>query len=55
MREHGVEVAVTKDSGGDMAAAKLDAARRFSCLLCSARQPPLAGVPVVDTPASALH
>ena len=55
MREHGIEVLVTKDSGGGMTAAKLEAARRLELPVVLVRRPPLpAGVPVVDTSAGAL-
>jgi len=55
MREHGVQVVVSKDSGGGMTAAKLDAARELGLPVVLLRRPPLpAGVPVVDTPAGAV-
>ena len=55
MRAHGIDVVVTKDSGGSMTAAKLTAARRLGVPVVLVRRPPLpAGVPVVTTVAEAL-
>ncbi|SDF60022.1 cobalt-precorrin-6A reductase [Klenkia brasiliensis] len=54
MREHAVDVVVSKDSGGHMTAAKLVAARELGIPVVLVRRPPLpAGVPVVGTVAEA--
>ena len=55
LREHAVQVLVTKDSGGAMTAAKLAAARQLGIPVVVVRRPPLpAGVPVVATVEEAL-
>jgi precorrin-6A/cobalt-precorrin-6A reductase len=55
LREHAVDVVVTKDSGGHMTEAKLTAARELGIPVVLVRRPPLpAGVTVVGTVAEAL-
>jgi precorrin-6A/cobalt-precorrin-6A reductase len=56
MREHGVGLLVTKNSGGPMTAAKLEAARDLSIQVLMVRRPPLPeGTVAVTTVASALR
>jgi precorrin-6A/cobalt-precorrin-6A reductase len=56
MRGYGVDVVVTKDSGGPMTEAKLVAARRLGLPVVLVRRPPLPdGVPVVGAVADALR
>ena len=50
MTEHGIEVVVTKDSGGHMTEAKLVAARELVIPVVLVRRPPVPpGIPVVAT------
>jgi precorrin-6A/cobalt-precorrin-6A reductase len=56
MREHGVDVVVTKDSGSHLTEAKLTAARQLGIPVVVVRRPPLPpGVPVVATVEEALQ
>ncbi|MGY1632562.1 cobalt-precorrin-6A reductase [Geodermatophilus sp. SYSU D01186] len=55
LREHDVDVVVTKDSGGGMTAAKLTAARQLGLPVVVVRRPPVPrGVPVAATVEEAL-
>jgi precorrin-6A/cobalt-precorrin-6A reductase len=47
LREHRIDVVVTRDSGGDGASAKLTAARELRLPVILLRRPPLPDVPVV--------
>ncbi|WP_221761002.1 cobalt-precorrin-6A reductase [Kibdelosporangium aridum] len=55
MREHGIQALVTKDSGGEMTAAKLTAARELKIPVVIVRRPPLPdGVSTVSSVAEAV-
>jgi precorrin-6A/cobalt-precorrin-6A reductase len=56
IREHRLDVLVTKDSGGQLTTAKLTAARRLGLPVIMVNRPPLpAGVRLVDTVAAAVE
>jgi precorrin-6A/cobalt-precorrin-6A reductase len=55
MREHCIDVIVTKNSGGPLVSAKLDAARQLSLPVIMVRRPSTPGGPRVHTAAEAAH
>ena len=55
LQRYRIDVLVTKDSGGEMTAAKLVAARRLGVPVLLVRRPPLPVVPVVTTGAEVLR
>ncbi|MPY78926.1 MAG: cobalt-precorrin-6A reductase [Actinophytocola sp.] len=55
LRTHRIDVLVTKDSGGDMTAAKLDAAARHGVPSVIVRRPPGPGAPTVSDVDDALR
>jgi precorrin-6A/cobalt-precorrin-6A reductase len=55
MRDYAVDVVVSKNSGGELAEAKLEAARILGIPVVMVDRPPLpTGVPVVDSVDAAL-
>jgi len=54
MREHGVGLLVTKNSGGPMTAAKLDAARALAVTVVMVERPPLPPLPPTAGPVSTM-
>lgn len=55
MREHGIDVVVTKNSGGELVRAKLDAARELTIPVIMVRRPSTGSGPRVHTAAEAAH
>lgn len=55
LREHRIDVLVTKDSGGEMTAAKLDAARALAIPVVMVDRPPAPAAPTVVTVTDALR
>lgn len=54
LRDHRIDVVVTRDSGGDLTSAKLTAARDLRIPVLLVRRPPLPDVPVVASEAEAV-
>ncbi len=54
LREHRIDVLVTKDSGGDMTSAKLEAARQLGIPVVIVRRPPLPPAETVTTVGAAI-
>lgn len=54
LKQHAIDIVVTKNSGGDATYAKLEAARALGLPVIMVRRPPLPEAPNVDTVAAAL-